>query len=481
MKGKTWLAFLMALSGSLNLYATDVGELLQDPLRTHVRVVLDSDARFPNEISADCLQSPPQQGIDAQKTPLSLHDAVDAALCNNPQVRYAWAAIKVQTGALGEARSAYLPTFNTSFSKLKNTTSYPGTSNPDQSDSGQTRYYSLTWRIYDFGARSANHEAANQLLIAALASQDAAIQKVLGTLIGAYFDALTAQAAYTSRAQAYEIALKTVQATQRRDQWGVASRNDTLQAASALAKAKLALQRAQGDLKKFKSVLLYSMGFSLQSDIELAQDLPAAAFDRVKDLQAWIEQAQAKHPAIIAARAQWASAQAKVKSTQADGWPTLDFNQNFYQNGYPNQGLNAPNTAVHTVGLTLSIPLFEGFARQYKVQGAQAHADQSQAQLEDTQNQTVSDVVKAFAEAESAFDNLQASQELLTSAQAALESSQHRYDKGVADVLELLTNQNALADAQQERVRCLAQWRAARLKLMSSAGVLDAQSLSREP
>ena len=44
--------------------------------------------------------------------PLSLADAVDAALCDNPQIKATWADIKVQADALGEARAAYLPTLS---------------------------------------------------------------------------------------------------------------------------------------------------------------------------------------------------------------------------------------------------------------------------------------------------------------------------------------------------------------------------------
>jgi outer membrane protein len=121
--------------------------------------------------------------------------------------------------------------------------------------------------------------------------------------------------------------------------------------------------------------------------------------------------------------------------------------------------------------------LFEGFARTYKVRGAQAQSEQSEAQLQDTELQILMEVVKAHADAQSSFENLEASQRLLEAAQAALQSSQKRYDKGAADVLELLAAQGALADAQQERVRCLSDLRSARLRLMSSAGALGRAAL----
>ena len=99
-------------------------------------------------------------------------------------------------------------------------------------------------------------------------------------------------------------------------------------------------------------------------------------------------------------------------------------------------------------------------------------AEQSDANVQNVVLQVSMDVVKAHADATAALDNLQASATLVETAQAAVGSATRRYDKGVADILELLTSQNGLADAQQERIRCLAEWHAARLKLAAAAGVL---------
>jgi outer membrane protein len=97
--------------------------------------------------------------------------------------------------------------------------------------------------------------------------------------------------------------------------------------------------------------------------------------------------------------------------------------------------------------------------------------------LQDAELQILMEVVKAHADAQSSFENLQASKQLFSASEAAVQSSQKRYDKGAADILELLSTQSALADAQKERVRCLSDWRSARLRLMSSAGMLGRLAL----
>ena len=333
-------------------------------------------------------------------------------------------------------------------------------------------FLGLNWRLFDFGARSKNLESSDQLLIAALAGNDATMQKVLVSVIGGYFDALTSLAVMQARADATRLAQETLDATRRREVRGMASIDDTLQAQTALAKARLAEQRAVGDYHKAVAVLVYAMGLNQDIDIHLPANVDAPQPQTIGDLKNWLVEAEKSHPAILAAEAKLKAARAKIASVRAEGLPTIDFTYNFYQNGYPNQGLQTTASNTTTFGLVLTIPFFDGFANTYKVRGAQAQAEQSAAQLQDTEQQTLSEVVKAHADAVSSLDNLAASQALLDAAQASVESSRKRYDKGAADILELLSAQAALADARQERIRCLAEWQAARLKLLASAGIL---------
>lgn len=461
---------------SCNAWGIEFPYVLQDPLLTRPNV-LDLGSTLAGYGRPFACASESSENLDV-KEPLALITAVDMALCHNPQVKSAWASIKVQAGALGEAKAAYVPTLNATVNKLKNNTRYTDGTLPDTSNSGKTKYVNLTWRLFDFGTRSANLESANQQLAAALASHDAALQKVLTSVVVAYFDAMTAQATVKARTQAVELATGTWRTTQRREARGVAAVSDTLQAAAALAKAQLALSRAQGDAQKAHSVLMYAMGLPINTPLRLPDEHTNAQEVKVQDLAQWLNDAQQKHPAIAAARAQLAASKAKIQATQAEGLPSIDYTQNYYQNGYPNQGLSSTNSKVNTVGFTLNVPLFEGFARTYKIRGAQAQSEQSEAQLQDTELQILMEVVKAHADAQSSFENLQASLQLLNAAETAVRSSQKRYDKGAADILELLSTQSSLADAQQERVRCLSDWRAARLRLMASAGVLGREGVT---
>lgn len=445
---------------------TDMG-LLDDPLLTQP-VQLQEGATLPDASHVTCAWS-----VDFTR-PLALTDAVDTALCNNPQIRATWAEIKVQAGVLGEARAAYLPTITGSVSRLKDTTTYSsGSSQPGSTSIGNQYYGSLNWRLFDFGGRAANREAANQMLLAAIAGHDAALQKTMASVIQAWFEVMTSQAEMEARQQIAELAQQTLNIARRREEKGATTQDDTLQAATALAKAQLNAMHATGDFQKNLALLKQVMSIDLVTSIHLPEQPERIIPADIHDLNQWLKQAKNHHPAIMQAQAKWQADKDKIIQVRSDGLPTLDMTAHISRNGFPNQGLSSIHQTDKDIGLTITIPLFDGFSRHYKMLEARAQAEQSEAQLEDTRNEILTDVVKSYADARTALGVLAISQKLLDAAQASVDSSRRRYDKEVADILEVLNAQSALADAQQQRIQAIAGWQSARLNLLAHTGILS--------
>lgn len=449
-------------------------DMLDDPLLAQP-VQLQEGATLPDSSRIDCASA-----VDFSH-PLALTDAVDTALCNNPQIRATWAEIKMQSGVVGEARAAYLPTINGSVSRLKDTTTYSsGARQPSSTSIGNQYYGSLNWRLFDFGGRSANREAANEMLLAALAGHDAALQKTMASVIQSWFEAMTSQAVMDARQHIAQLAMQTFSVAQRREIKGATTQDDTLQAATALAKAQLNAIHARGDYQKNLALLKQAMGIDLTTDIHLPAQPEQVNPSDIHDLNQWLKQAESHHPAIAQARAKWQADKDKIIQVRSDGLPTLDMTAHISRNGFPNQGLSSLNQTDKDIGLTVSVPLFDGFSRHYKIQEAQAQAEQSEAQLEDTTAHILTDVVKAWADAKTALSVLSVSQQLLDAAQASVNSSRRRYDKNVADILEVLNAQSALADAQQQRIQAIAEWQSARLSLLANTGILGQLSATAQ-
>ncbi|OAT16328.1 outer membrane efflux protein [Buttiauxella gaviniae ATCC 51604] len=469
MNGKKYLLplCLLGLLVQQAAFAEGFSQLLDDPLQTQPEQ-LQSGATLPDASRISCSQS-----VDFSQ-PMTLSGAVDTALCNNPQIRATWAEIKVQSGVVGEARAAYLPTLSGSVSRLRDSTVYSaGSQAPGVTSTGNQYYGSLNWRLFDFGGRAANRESANQMLLAAVAGHDAALQKVMVSVIQAWFETLTSQAEVDARQHIAELARQTLIVAKRRENLGASAQDDTLQATTALAKAELTAMRASGDYQKNIALLRQAMGIDLATEITLPRQPERVIPSDIHDLNEWLKQAEDRHPAIQQARAKWAADKDKIISVRSDGLPTVDLTAHMSRNGFPNQGLSSINQTNKDIGITISIPLFDGFSRHYKILEARAQAEQSEAQMEDTTAQIMTDVVKAYADAKTALNVLTASQQLLDAAQKSVQSVQRRYDKNVADILEVMNAQSALADAQQQRIEAIAAWQSARLSLLANTGILS--------
>ncbi len=402
--------------------------------------------------------------------PLALGEAVDIALCNNPQIRSSWANIKVRAGALGEAKAAYLPTLTGSLNRTSDNISYPGSNVPSSSVDRTTFQAGLSWRIFDFGGRAASHRAAEDLLAAALASHNATLQKALADVTQSYFDAMTARAALTAAKESEEIAGATLTSAKVREEKGAISQSDRLRATTALANASLEHNRANGDYQKALAVLLQILGVPGNTVILLPDDLSADVEEIGKDLNGWLEDAQKNHPAIIAARKELEAAQNQVTAARSAGLPTLNFSSYYYLNTRPGEAVTINQAREFTAGIGVNIPFFDGFSNTYKIRGAEAQVEQKKAELADTENRIALELIKAYVDATFALQNLDASANLLKAAQEALTVSRRRYDRGAADITELLNTQSSLSDAQRERIRCLAEWHSARLRLLANAG-----------
>ena len=158
----------------------------------------------------------------------------------------------------------------------------------------------------------------------------------------------------------------------------------------------------------------------------------------------------------------------------------MDLQANYYANGFPEQGIATTRQRDTTIGIAITIPLFDGFLNRYKIHEAEATVNVKEAALIDAERVTLTAIVKAYSDATAAVANLRESQSLLEAAVASQISSKRRYDSGATDILELLSTQAALADARQERVRSLADWRSARLRLLATSGILSNTGLPIE-
>ncbi|MFM0074600.1 TolC family protein [Paraburkholderia sediminicola] len=424
----------------------------------------------------------------APGVPLRLEEAVDRSLCENPKTREAWANVKVQAANVGVARAAYLPTVTANWQDVRDDsvtdiTGHPALSSADRA-SIHTASVSLNWVLYDFGGREAALRNADQLLAAARANQDATLRSAFSTVATDYYAAQAAAGKLAAAQETEQTAHDSFVAASARVAHGVAAITDQLEAQTSYAQATFARAKADGDLKTALGTLASDMDLNPSEPIAVppVNDGVAPDLDFSESVTELIQQAEQQHPSVAAARAQLEAAVAKEQQTRAQGWPTLNFVAKYSQNNQPaSLGLGEPQFPAtgHDwyFGVQVQIPLFEGFGRTYQARQAHAQVEVQQYTLDEATQQVGLDVWKTYQSLQTDLQNTGNTAALLNIAQRSFDAAKHRYTAGVGNILELLHAQSQLADAHQQRIQALTDWRAARLQLAAKLGRLDLQDL----
>lgn len=431
---------------------------------------LDTGAETPPQIPAGYLDA--QQTACAQvdsTQPLTLAEVANAALCNNPQTREAWASARAQAAIVGIAKSAYLPTVSDTVSADLNWNN-PELASRNNPYSGLSNSIVASYLLYDFGGRDANLESARQLLAAASASQNTVIQNILLAAVQAYYQVQANIAALEALIETERAAEESFKAADARYRAGVATPADKLQAQTALAQATLNRITAEGNLKTAYGNLANIMGLPANRSVSLAPAAPVPLNpDIAQDIDALIEQARTRRPDLLASEAQLRSAEADIEANKAAAKPNVSvFTGHTIQDG---SNLTSNNNSA--VGISVQIPIFNGYANTYQIRSAEAIADLRAAQRDTLRLQISLDVWRAYHALRTASQSISAARTLVDSAEQAYRVAFGRYKAGVGNILDVLNAQSALADARQQFVQAALNWNIARAALAQSIGTLD--------
>ncbi len=414
--------------------------------------------------------------LAAAGTPHGLAELVDLGLTRHPDTRAAWLAARSAAAALGTAESAYLPTLNLTVAGARTRAASAGGS----VIVGGTSYgpaLDSSWLLFDFGGRRANVEQARQALIAADWTHNAALNDRVLAITRAFHAHQAALALAASEQAAVKAAQAALDAAEVRRQAGVATVSDVLQAKTALSRAQLLLESADGSVVTTRADLNTAVGLPAAAATEV-EPLPATMpLEELKPaLDALIAEAVGQRPEIGAAEAQVRRAVARVTAVRSAGRPTVGLNGTFGRTWFTNPTVG---TNVYTGAITLRFPVFTGFAQRANELAAQADLEQARARAEALRQQVENEVVKSTQTLLTAAQRVRTSADLVASAGSNQEVALGRYRAGAGSILELLTAQSALEDARAQDVQARADWLAAVAGLARARGTARGKGTTR--
>jgi outer membrane protein TolC len=340
--------------------------------------------------------------------------------------------------------------------------------------SGQLRYgpsISLSYLLWDFGARSgALHQSEFQLAGQRL-TRNQTLQDVILRVEQTYYLVLGQEALERANRKSLKEAKTNLDVARQRKAHGLATVGDVYQAQAAASGARLVLQQTRGQLAIDRGQLATAVGYAADTKIPL-QPLPRQIkikppSESVKEL---LSAARQSRPELLAAKSQEQAAAANVTAVAGQYLPSFNFNANAGRTYFASQ----PVASQYSARVSVSIPLFTGFAATAAKRRARANQFASEASTQQLLRQVELEVWQAYQNVQTASETVNSSKAQLKSAQLAAKVVQARYRNGLDTILDVLTAQSTLATARVQRVQADLSWFSALAALGHAVGGLGA-------
>jgi outer membrane protein len=295
----------------------------------------------------------------------------------------------------------------------------------------------------------------------------------------AYFNVLIAIETLAA-AEAQETALKKqFDFASKRLEVGLAPITDVHEARAQYDSARANTIVTRNALEDAYQAVAEITGQSVRNLKGLPEDFqPALPVER--DAEGWVATAIDNNPALKAKQFQVQSTEANVETARAGHWPTLYLTggygdtKTFGDNTFGGQTLPSDRTnRGPTLGLTLNVPIFSGGAVQSQVRQALAQRDVAADELEQQKRGLVRSTRNAYQTLVAGISEVEARRSAVLSARSAYEASQVGLEVGTRTVLDVLTNQQNLFNAEREFARSRYNFLQNRLILEQAAGTLD--------
>jgi outer membrane protein TolC len=236
----------------------------------------------------------------------------------------------------------------------------------------------------------------------------------------------------------------------------------------SLVEAQTEQQRLRsqlGDMQKQKNALARLIGLPLSSELNITEKLQALPSDSIS-VEDSVRRSWAQRQDLKAAEAQLHAAEESRKAAAAERLPSATVNGYYGLEGTnPNQG-----AGVFQATASVSVPIFTGGRIHADAVQADAVVIQRKAELSNARGVVELDVRNACIDLNVANEQVITAQSNQKLALATLQQSQDRFAVGVADSVEVVNSQEALASADHDYVSSLFSQNLARISLAHAMG-----------
>jgi outer membrane protein len=412
--------------------------------------------------------------LTAQDRAITLRDAIARAERTQPSVVQAQGQVRTATAQRRSAWGSFLPSLTASSSASDFFAAGASRVDPitgqltsgDNTSRSVSTSLNATIDLFTGFRRGAELKAARAGEASADASLvDARFLQALATT-NQFFDALSAAQLVSVRDASVRRAEEQLKVSVAKLRAGSATRSDSLRSLVTLGNTRLDLIQAQTDLATAEANLARLVG-----EVGRVRALDDSSFAQVEatvDTQAIRTEAEARSPRIQSAEAEAEAARANARASHSAYWPSLTLAANTGWNA--NRAEDYAFFNQRQLSLRMSWSLFNGFDRELTIAQREASYDVARATADDERRAVQAELTARLAELDAARTKIDITRTSVAAATEDLRVQQERYRLGASTIVDVLTSQEALNQAEVDVVNARFDYLRAKARLDALIG-----------
>jgi outer membrane protein len=235
--------------------------------------------------------------------------------------------------------------------------------------------------------------------------------------------------------------LEDVRGAKARYEAGEVSVTDIAQSEARLAAAQSQLARANGDLESARAIFTRFVG---QSPRNLDTNFPYVALPAT--MVAFLDVVSTENLDILASRTDYEAANSATRLAATQRNPRVTLEASYEQRW--NEAFVGSNSSVGQVGARVTVPLWDGGQTSSNVRQAAARATSARYQLQDLQEETRANAIRAWADYAASQMVVQAGERQVEAAELARRGAQAELRFGLRSTIEALNQEQELRAAR---------------------------------
>ncbi|MFN3134151.1 MAG: TolC family protein [Candidatus Kryptonium sp.] len=408
---------------------------------------------------------------------LTLEDAINLALKNNPDVKISKNTVEIALNNYSLGNAGFLPTIDLSFgfSKSSNNTRQEyfdgrAINRTGAASNSLNLGATLNWTIFDgfYNYTTYKKLAETQELVET--TSIATSEEIIANVILAYYDILRQKEILKTLKESISISEQRVKIAEEKYKVGTASKTELLQAKVDLNSDMSALLRQEIELKNAKVNLNLLLGRNPNIDFDIVDTIKIENFS----LEELLSKANENNRSILIARKNKNLARLNLSSIRSKLSPRINFFVGYnFTRSQSQAGFIALNQNLGlNYGISLSFNLFNGFNTVREHENARIELLSSEVKYEQVKSNVEAQVLKFYESYSTSLRLIELEKENLEIARENVEIAIERYRLGILTPLELREAQRAYISAESRLISALYQAKVAEMNLLKLTGQL---------